>query len=48
MYAVFFNIIISKTEPVPVAELSKSCVYVRSLAGITGPNPAGGLDGCPL
>ena len=34
--------------PVPVAERSKARVYGRSLAGIAGSNPAGGMDGCPL
>jgi hypothetical protein len=34
--------------PVPVAEWSKVCVYGRSLGGIGGLNPAGGMDGCPL
>ena len=32
--------------PVPVAERSKTCFYGRSLAGIAGSNPAGGMDGC--
>ena len=31
-----------------MAERSKACVYGRSLAGIAGSNPAGGMDGCPL
>jgi hypothetical protein len=34
--------------PVPVAERSKARVYGRSLVGIEGSNPAGGMDGCPL
>ena len=34
--------------PIPVAERSKAHVYGRSLAGIAGSNPAGGMDGCPL
>jgi hypothetical protein len=34
--------------PVPVAQRSKARVYGRSLAGIAGSNPAGGMDGCPL
>ena len=34
--------------PVPVAERSKARVYGRSLAGIAGSNPAGGMDSCPL
>ena len=33
---------------VPVAERSRALVYGRSLAGIAGSNPAGGMDGCPL
>ena len=33
---------------IPVAELSKARVYGRSLAGIAGSNPAGGMDGCLL
>jgi hypothetical protein len=31
-----------------VAEQSKVRVYGRSFAGITGSNPAGSMDGCPL
>jgi len=27
---------------------SKACVYGRSLAGIAGSNPAGGMDSCLL
>jgi hypothetical protein len=34
--------------PIPVAALSKVCVYVRSLAGIAGSNPVGGMDVCLL
>ena len=34
--------------PIPVAKRSKARVYGRSLAGIAGSNPAGGIDGCPL
>ena len=34
--------------PVPVAEQSKAHVYGRSLVGIAGSNPTGGMDGCPL
>ena len=33
---------------VPVAEQFQVRVYGRSLAGIAGSNPAGGMDGCPL
>ena len=32
--------------PIPVAERSKARVYCRSLAGIAGSNPAGGMDVC--
>jgi hypothetical protein len=32
----------------PVDERSKVYVYGRSLAGIAGSNPDGGMDGCPL
>ena len=35
-------------SPVPVAERFKARVYGRSLAGIAGSNPAGGIDACPL
>ena len=31
-----------------MAERSKARVYGRSLAGIAGLNPAGGMDGCPF
>ena len=31
-----------------MAERSKACAYSRSLAGIAGLNPAGGMDGRPL
>ena len=34
--------------PVPVAQRSKARVYGRSLAGISGSNPAGGVDVSPL
>jgi hypothetical protein len=34
--------------PSPVTALSKAWVYGRSLAGITGSNPAGGMDVCLL
>ena len=34
----------SWVTPVPVAERSKARVYGRSLAGIAGLNPAGGMD----
>jgi len=32
--------------PVPVAAQSKACAHRRSLAGIVGSNPAGGMDVC--
>ena len=32
--------------PIPVAERFKASVYGRSLAGVTGSNPAGGMDVC--
>jgi len=35
-------------RPVPVAPLSKTCVYGLSLAGIAGSNPTGGIDFCLL
>jgi hypothetical protein len=35
---------VSLIEPFPVAARSKAWVYVRSLAGIVGSNPAGGMD----
>jgi hypothetical protein len=34
--------------PILVAARSKAWVCVRSLAGITGSNPAGGIDACLL
>ena len=39
---------ITKNLSVPVAERSKASVHDRSLAGIAGSNPAGGMDVCPL
>ena len=33
-------------EPIPVAERSKARVCGRSLAGIAGLNPVGGMDVC--
>ena len=32
--------------PIPVAERSKARVCGRSLAGVAGSNPAGGMDVC--
>jgi hypothetical protein len=34
--------------PIPVAALSKAWVYDRSLTGIAGSNPDGGMDICVL
>ena len=34
--------------PIPVAAQSKACICGRSLAGIAGSNPAGGVDVCLL
>jgi hypothetical protein len=33
-------------KPIPVAVRSKAWVYGRSLAGIAGSNPTGGMDVC--
>jgi hypothetical protein len=33
-------------SPIPVAARSRAWVYGRSLTGIVGSNPAGGLDVC--
>jgi hypothetical protein len=33
-------------EPIPVAAQSGAWVYGRSLTGIVGSNPAGGMDVC--
>ena len=35
-------------QPIPVAERYKAWVCGRSLAGIAGSNPAGGMDVCLL
>ena len=35
-------------KPIPVAARSKACVYGRSLAGIEGSSPTGGVDVCLL
>jgi hypothetical protein len=37
-----------KAAPIPTASVSKAWVCGRSLAGIVGSNPAGGMDGCLL
>ena len=44
-FLMFSNI---KLQPIPVAERSKAWVCSRSLAGIAGSNPAGGMDVCLL
>jgi hypothetical protein len=38
--------LLSWLEPIPVAAQSKAWVWGRSLAGIEGLNPAGGMDVC--
>ena len=40
-----FRIVVT---PIPVAARSKAWVYGRSLAGVVGSNPAGGMDVCLL
>jgi hypothetical protein len=47
------NILVNLRElhmprPISIAERSKAKVYGRSLAGIAGSNPAGGMDICLL
>jgi hypothetical protein len=37
---------VSTYVPIPVAALFKAWVCGRSLAGIAGSNPAGGMDFC--
>jgi len=37
-----------QTPPIPAAVRSKAWVCDRSLAGIVGSNPAGGMDVCLL
>ena len=41
-------IFLTSKVPVPVAAPSKAWVCSRSLAGIAGSNPAGGIDVCFL
>ena len=48
VFIYYIYISVSGWLTVPVAERSKARVYGRSLAGIAGSNPAGGMDGCPL
>ena len=43
-----YRLVVTVNWPVPVAERSKAPVYGRSLAGIAGSNPAGGMDVCLL
>jgi hypothetical protein len=40
--------ILKKYEKIAVAVRSKAWVYGRSLAGIAGSNPTGGMDVCLL
>jgi hypothetical protein len=42
-----FHLVISQ-RPSPVAAQSKACTFGRSLAGIVGSNPTGGMDVCLL
>jgi hypothetical protein len=54
--AALFSIVLEKVirnsetntngKPIPGAARSKAWVYGRSLAGIVGSNPAGGMDIC--
>jgi hypothetical protein len=37
-----------QSMPIPTAARSKAWVYGRSLTGIVGSNPAGGMDVCLL
>jgi hypothetical protein len=36
----------ARDQPIPVAARSNAWVYGRSLAGIAGSNPTGGMDVC--
>jgi hypothetical protein len=49
-YTVFteFYLTTILSAPIPVAALSNAWVCSRSLAGIVGSNPAGGIDACLL
>jgi hypothetical protein len=38
----------TNTPPIPVAAPFKACVCGRSISGIVGSNPAGGIDVCLL
>jgi hypothetical protein len=44
-FILFWNL---DTEPITVAAWSKPRKWGRSLAGITGSNPSGGMDVCLL
>ena len=46
--AVYVVLAAGLTSPVPVAARSKAWVCSRSLAGIAGSNPTGGMDVCLL
>jgi hypothetical protein len=41
-----FVALLEKARPIPVAGQSKAWACGRSLAGIAGSNPSGGMDGC--
>ena len=42
------TVMMAQRKPTPVAARSKAWVSRRSLAGIVGSNPAGGMHVCPL
>jgi hypothetical protein len=44
----YLFIYLFKHTPIPVAARSKAWVCGRSLSGIVGSNPAGGMDVCLL
>ena len=46
MFCYFFVLMLYPSNP--VAAQSKAWVCGRSLAGVVGLNPAGGMDVCPL
>jgi hypothetical protein len=46
IFDIMFTTVLSQS--IPVATQSKAWVCGRSLAGIAGPNPAGGMDACLL
>jgi hypothetical protein len=45
--SLFIWITYNSNQPIPVAERSKAWVSGRSLSGIAGSNPTGGMDVCP-